>query len=72
MTAITEEGAVEVDGIHRHVADLRRVRMESEVSSVTEELSDAEDDGSDAAVGLRRSSRVTARPWRYSDADYCF
>lgn len=70
VTAVTEEGAVEVDGIHRHVSDLRRVRLESNVSSDAEESSESEDYGNDAAVELRRSSRVTARPWRYSDSDY--
>ena len=72
VTSVTEEGAVEVDGVHRHVADLRRVGLESEESSDSSGSSDEESSESVVAVEPRRSSRIRARPWRYSDADYEF
>ena len=60
---------MEVNGVHRDVADLRRVGLESDESSVSLESSGEE---SVVVVEPRRSSRVTARPWRDSDADYRF
>lgn len=64
VTAVTD-GAVEVNGVHRHIADIRRVRLEPEDSEDEDgETSDYE------LTSPRRSSRVTAQPWRYADSDY--
>lgn len=72
VTAITQEGAIEVDGVNRHIADIRRVlpsiaHPEEDMSSgdESEDSSDADD-----SVTLRRSTRVTGEPWRYCDEDY--
>lgn len=76
VTAVIEEGAVEVDGVHRHVADLRRVCVDSTESSMdsheSSESSCEESEETVASVQPRRSSRVTAKPWRYIDTEYCY
>ena len=84
VTHVTDRGAIEVDGVHRHRADLRHVRVlntavldeseqeeqrEQEGEGAQEESSDEEGRGREVPV-VRCSDRVTARPWRYDSADY--
>ena len=61
ITAITSRGAIEVDGVHRHVGDIRPVpaTLESDIDSV---ISVSENPP-------RRSARVSALPWRYDSLD---
>ena len=66
VTRVTPAGAVEVDGVHRHVGDIRRVFLESSES----EAEDTEGSGEESQMEVRRSDRVTAQPWRYCDSDY--
>ena len=68
MTRVAPDGAIEVDGIHRHVADVRRVVLDPQPSSEAEDNTTDTDEEPDLEV--RRSSRVTAQPWRYSEEDY--
>ena len=64
VTRVTPEGAIEVEGVHRHVGDIRHVRNEDSTSC-------EEDSGEESEEPpLRRSSRVRAQPWRYDPADY--
>lgn len=63
ISRITPEGAIEVEGIHRHVGDMRRVE--------TEDMSSGDEDGDEEEEApLRRSSRVRTQPRRYVPADY--
>ena len=68
MTRVTPEGAVEVDGVHRHVGDIRRIFLDSPSSEDEDDGDEDNEDESDFEV--RRSNRVTAQPWRYCDEDY--
>ena len=68
VTRVTPEGAVEVDGVHRHVGDLRKLSQASEASDEEDVSTSSEEEPME--VPLRRSARVTARPWRYDSMDY--
>ena len=71
ISAITGDGAVEVDGVHRHAADIRLVA--NSASSQSEESNSSGDDEEeevDQGRGLRRSQRVRGQPWRYDAMDY--
>ena len=85
VTSITDRGAIEVDGVHRHVADLRPViaLVSPDVGSDEDgvDVSDASEGDGDGRVGdeasgggsiqtERRSERVTAQPWRFESTDY--
>lgn len=63
VTAITSRGAVEVDGVHRHVGDIRPVPRTLDMTS------DSVSDASDPDDQPRRSTRVSALPWRYDSLD---
>lgn len=67
VTNVTPEGAVDVDGVHRHIADIRHVSLDSVEGYSSDENSEVE---VEEREGIRRSERVTAQPWRYADADY--
>lgn len=76
VTRVSPEGAVDVNGIHRHVGDIRLLFP----GTASGDSSDREDERNDISGGsepepepaptVRRSSRVTAQPWRYDAADY--
>ena len=76
VTRVTERGAIEVNGVHRHEADIRPVVVLGD--SLLEEGAYDTDSGSEEeeAPGgghgepVRRSERVAARPWRYDGSEY--
>ena len=55
VTRVTPEGAIEVEGLHRHVGDVRHVETENATSS-------EEDEAENEEPPVRRSSRVRAQP----------
>lgn len=66
VTGVVSETNVEVDGIPRHVSDLRQVPAK------VEESSDGESDstGCPEVSVPDRPRRVRAQPWRYDSADF--
>ena len=71
VSAITEDRAVEVDGVHQYVADIRL--LTDDVSGQSEESgasSDSDEDESVLRQELRRSQRVRRQPWRYDAMDF--
>ena len=71
VTRVSPEGAVEVDGVHRHVGDIRRIFLDPPSSDDEEDEEDEDVSGEETDPGVRRSDRITAQPWRYCDEDYC-
>lgn len=71
VSRITPEGAVEVDGVHRHVGDIRLVGAVNHEASEDEQSDEAsEDEQSNEETEVRRSGRIRAQPYRFDGADY--
>ena len=71
VPAITEDGVVEVDGIHQHVADIHL--LTDDVSGQLEESGASSDSDKDKSVlrqELHRSQRVHGQPWQYDAMDF--
>lgn len=67
ITSVTDQGAVEVDGVHRHVADFRELPGDVLGSS---DLESEEEEEIVPIPAPRRGERVRAQPHRYSSTDY--
>lgn len=70
VTTVTDDGVIEVDGVHRHVADIRRIRLDPVSDDNGFASEESEDSDSAELPAIRRSERVTGQPWRFCSSDY--
>lgn len=70
VTGISEQGGIEVNGIPRHVADVRRISQMHRTSQGSREQEEEGGETQENENAVRRSERITARPWRFDGAEY--
>ena len=76
VTSVTTDGVIEVDGVHRHVSDIRGLPESSESSGGSESDSESGNDSEESSAAIPREpyclrDRAQLRPPRRFLTDFC-